>query len=408
MWPVRSSRLYIFSMSNRGLLFKYLKISSAIIVVTALAPLLLAKLGFWGVSFATPTFQKGHEQISYSANPSSYAEAIARATPAVVSVHSTKDLPKDLNPMLRDPIFRRYFGDLQGQIPQEMQRGIGSGVIVTSDGYILTNNHVVNDADEITVKLADGRSAKAKVVGSDPETDLAILKIKLNKLPVIGMANSEKTRVGDVVFAIGNPFGVGQTVTSGIISATHRNDLGINTFENFIQTDAPINPGNSGGALIDVNGNLVGINNAIYTRTGGFQGIGFAVPVNLAKEVMSELIDQGHVTRGWLGITLVSKLTDEVRKALHYPKGEGAVIAAVIRGGPAYVAGLRAGDVIVSVNGQSINNSSDALSVTAKLKPESAYPITAIRDGETLDFRVMIGKRPVKVATQESAAAPAR
>jgi len=368
---------------------------SLVIGITAVAPLVLGKLGFWGVSFASPKFQKPNEPIQYGSQVVSYADAISRATPAVVSIHSTKEMPKELNPLLRDPVFRRYFGDLQNQIPQEMQRGIGSGVVVTQDGYILTNNHVVSDADEITVKLNDGRSAKAKIVGSDPDTDIAILKIDLNKLPVIAIGNSDNARVGDIAFAIGNPFGVGQTVTHGIISATHRTDLGINTFENFIQTDAPINPGNSGGALVDVNGNLIGINNAIYTRTGGFQGIGFAVPINLAKEVMAELIDQGHVTRGWLGISL-AKLTDEVRKSIKYPQGEGAVIAGVIRGGPAHTGGLRPGDVIISVDGKEVKSPSDALSITSKLKPETAYPIAVARGGETLDFRVMVGKRPVK------------
>ncbi len=376
--------------------------SFIIISVTAFAPLLLAKLGFWGVSFAGPSFQKPNEQISYPAQPYSYAEAIAKATPAVVSVHSSKEMPKEANPMTRDPMFRRYFGDLPNQMPPEMLKGVGSGVVVTQDGYILTNNHVVSDADEINVKLADGRSANAKVVGSDPDTDLAILKVDLKKLPVIGMGNSDKTQVGDIVFAIGNPFGVGQTVTHGIISATHRNDLGINTFENFIQTDAPINPGNSGGALIDVHGNLIGINNVIFTKTGGFQGIGFAIPVNLAKEVMADLINQGHVTRGWLGISL-GKLTDDVRQALKYPKGDGAAIAAVIRGGPAHTAGLRPGDIIISVDGKNVASASDALSITSKLKPDAAYPISVIREGETLDFRVVVGKRPVKGLTQDNA-----
>lgn len=390
----------VIYMQSKHLLIKYLKMSSLVIGVTVLSPLLLAKLGFWGVSLANPTFQKPNEQISYPTQPQSYAEAIGKATPAVVSVHSSKEIPKEANPMLRDPVLRRYFGDLQNQMPPEMLKGVGSGVIVTQDGYILTNNHVISEADEITVKLADGRSAKAKVVGTDPDTDLAILKVDLKKLPVIAIGNSDKTQVGDIVFAIGNPFGVGQTVTHGIISATHRTDLGINTFENFIQTDAPINPGNSGGALIDVHGNLIGINNAIYTRTGGFQGIGFAVPVNLAKEVMSDLINQGHVTRGWLGISL-TKLTDEVRQALKYPKGDGAAIAAVIRGGPAHTAGLRPGDIIINVDGKNVSSANDALSITSKLKPDTPYPITVIRDNETLDFRVVIGKRPVKGLAQE-------
>lgn len=392
-------------MRSKNLMFKYIKMFSFIVGITAIAPLLLGKLGFWGVTFASPKFQKANEPIHYGNQVVSYADAISRATPAVVSIHSTKEMPKEASSLLRDPVFRRYFGDLQNQIPQEMQKGIGSGVVVTQDGFILTNNHVVSDANEITVKLTDGRTAKGKVVGSDPETDIAIVKVDLKKLPVIAIGNSDDLRVGDIAFAIGNPYGVGQTVTHGIISATHRSDLGISTFENFIQTDAPINPGNSGGALIDVNGNLIGINNAIYTRTGGFQGIGFAVPINLVKEVMGELIDQGHVVRGWLGISLAS-LNDEVRKAIKYPQGDGAVIAGVIRGGPAHTAGLRPGDVIISVDGKDVKNSNDALSITSKLKPESAHPIAVVRGGETLDFRVVVGKRPVKGPAPETSTTP--
>ncbi|MGD9591865.1 MAG: trypsin-like peptidase domain-containing protein, partial [Candidatus Berkiella sp.] len=278
---------------------KYVKLIIFFSGIFIASPVLLAKLGFWGDANASPKFQKANEPISYGEAPLSYSQAISRAAPAVVSIHSSKDMSKQMAPMMRDPVYRYFFGN-QGQLPQEAQSGIGSGVIVTKDGYVLTNNHVINGADEIKVKLADGRESKAKVIGSDPETDLAILKIDLPDLKVIAMGDSENLHVGDVVFAIGNPFGVGQTATSGIVSATQRTDLGISTFENFIQTDAAINPGNSGGALIDGNGNLIGINNAIYTRSGGFQGIGFAIPINLAKGVMSELIDSGHVTRGWL------------------------------------------------------------------------------------------------------------
>lgn len=381
-------------MISKHSLIKNIKLVVAFVAITAISPIILAKLGFWESSHASTSFQKANEPIQY-AGAVSYAQAIARAAPAVVSIHSSKEVPKEANAMMRDPFFRYFFGDQQrgGQIPNEMQSGIGSGVIVTKDGYILTNNHVINDASEITIKLSDGRSAKAKVIGSDPETDLAILKVDMKDLPVIAIGNSDQLKVGDIVLAIGNPFGVGQTVTQGIISATGRTDLGISTFENFIQTDAAINPGNSGGALIDANGNLIAINNAIYSRTGGFQGIGFAIPISLAKDVMSELIDQGHITRGWLGISL-SKLTDELRKSLNYPKGDGAVIAGVIRGGPAFNAGLRPGDIIISVDSKITTNPSDVLGTTSKLKPDTAYIIAVVRNGETSDYRVVVGTRP--------------
>ena len=389
-------------------IFKQVKLLVAFLAVAGLSPLLLGKLGFWDASHAAmPQFQKPNEPITYPPAPISYSEAISRASPAVVSIHSTKTLPKEANsPVTRDPFFRYFFGDTRNmQIPQEMQTGIGSGVIVTKDGYILTNNHVISDADEITVKMTDGRQAKAKVIGSDPETDLAILKIDQDSLATIAIGNSENLKVGDVVFAIGNPFGVGQTVTQGIVSATHRTDLGISTFENFIQTDAAINPGNSGGALIDANGNLIGINNAIYTRTGGYQGIGFAIPISTAKEVMGELINQGHVTRGWLGISL-GKLNDNVRKSVNYPKGEGAVITGVMRGGPAFNAGLRPGDIIISVDNKETKGPTDVLSITSKLKPDTAYPIAVVRNGKTLDFRVIVTIRPLKNPAERNTEQP--
>jgi Do/DeqQ family serine protease len=362
----------------------------AMLVVTLVSPLAFAKFGFETQS-TTP------QTTSERVGPVSYADAIAKAAPAVVSIHSTKTMPKEMSQLMQDPVFRYFFGDPrnQGQIPQDIQSGIGSGVIVDKNGYILTNNHVIQDANDIKVKLSDSRIAKAKVIGSDPDTDLAILKVDLKDLPIIPMGNSDKLRVGDVVFAIGNPFGVGQTVTQGIVSATHRQDLGISTFENYIQTDAAINPGNSGGALIDAYGNLIAINNAIYTRTGGYQGIGFAIPVSIAQDVMKELINSGHITRGWLGIT-VQKVTDEARKQLNYPKGDGAIIAGVMRSGPAFVAGLRPGDIIISINNQATKDPSAVLSIASKLKPDTAYPIAIVRNGETLDFRVVMGKRPVK------------
>lgn len=379
---------------------KQLKIFTIAFAIIALSPFILAKAGFWETGFAAsskPKFKPAAEPIQYQGAPVTYSEAISRASPSVVSIHSTKQLPQEMHPIFRDPFFRQFFGDLSrgGQMPQDMQSGIGSGVIVSEDGYILTNNHVVAGADEIKITLADGRNSTAKVIGSDLDTDLAILKVDMKKLPAVGLGSSEQVKVGDVVFAIGNPFNVGVTVTQGIVSATQRKELGINTFENFIQTDAAINPGNSGGALIDAHGNLIGINNAIYTRTGGYQGIGFAIPIDMAKDIMWQLIDKGHVTRGWLGIT-VYKLTDDLRKSLNYPKGDGAVIASVIRGGPAHKAGIRSGDIVISVNEKDVKDPNDVLQLAAKLKPETAYPISVIRQGDIHDLRIEVGERPTQ------------
>jgi Do/DeqQ family serine protease len=373
-----------------------LKLLAVVFFVVAIAPFIIMKLGFWDETFAksnTPKYVDAYPPIA-NQQVVSYATAVERAAPAVVSIHPTKIISQDMNPILRDPFFRQFFGDMGGQnMPQEIQPSLGSGVIISKEGYILTNNHVIAGADEIKIKLVDGRSAQAKLIGTDPESDVAILKVDLPNLPVIAMGNSDTLKTGDVVLAIGNPFGVGQTVTQGIVSATQRTSVGINTFENFIQTDAPINPGNSGGALIDAYGNLVGINNAIITRSGGYQGIGFAIPVSLAKDVMAQLIETGSVTRGWLGIT-VMPLTDEARKSLAYPKGDGTVIGAVVRGGPAARAGLQPGDIIVSLDGEKTNDANGVLTIASRLVPEKAYPITVVRNNQTLDVRVVAGKRP--------------
>lgn len=389
---------------------KQIKIFALFFAMIAVSPFILAKLGFWENSFANaqkqPVFKEALTPVQYQGTTVSYAEAIARAAPAVVSIQSSKQVPQEMHPLMRDPFFRQFFGDPRsgsGQNPQEMQAGIGSGVIITQDGYILTNNHVIAGADEIKVSLADGRQSMATIVGADLETDLAILKVDLDKLPAAALGDTDNLRVGDIVFAIGNPFNVGVTVTQGIVSAMHRSQLGINTFENFIQTDAAINPGNSGGALIDINGNLIGINNAIYTRTGGYQGIGFAIPVDMVKDIMAQLIDKGHVTRGWLGITL-HRLTDELRKSLNYAEGEGAVIASVIRGGPAHKAGVRSGDIVINVDGKDIKEPNDVLQIASKLKPEQAYQIAVFRGGDIHDLRIEVGKRP----TQEFPQTPAK
>ena len=319
----------------------------------------------------------------------SYREAAGRAMPAVVNILTSKALRQN-HPLLRDPFFRKFFGD---RLPQEQQASLGSGVIVSPDGYILTNNHVVEAADEIEVVLADGRKAPAKIVGTDPETDLAVIRIAAKNLPVIVLGHADQARVGDVVLAIGNPFGVGQTVTMGIISAVGRNNLHINQFENFIQTDAAINFGNSGGALIDTSGNLLGINSAIYSQTGGSVGIGFAIPVTTAKSVMEEIIKTGQVVRGWIGIES-QDITPELADSFGLARQSGAIIAGVVRGGPADRAGIRPGDILLTVQGKPVGNTNEMLSLIAQLVPGKTAQMTVMRKNRQSTLDVKVGKRP--------------
>ncbi|KDP84923.1 2-alkenal reductase [Cupriavidus sp. SK-3] len=331
--------------------------------------------------------------VAGSSVPGSYSEAAQQAMPAVVNIFTSKNGSKHTpNPQAEDPWFRFFFGD---RLPerQEPVSSLGSGVIVSAEGYILTNHHVVDGADEIEVALTDGRKANAKVVGSDPETDLAVLKITLKDLPAITLGRIENVKVGDVVLAIGNPFGVGQTVTMGIVSALGRSHLGINTFENFIQTDAAINPGNSGGALVDAQGNLLGVNTAIYSRSGGSLGIGFAIPVSTAKQVMESIISTGSVTRGWIGVE-PQDMTPEIAESFGLDAKEGALIAAVVQGGPADKAGVKPGDVLVSVDGQGISDTTALLNAIAQLKPGAEVKMRVVRRGKPTELTVMIGKRP--------------
>jgi len=327
------------------------------------------------------------------ASSNSYAEGAKVAMPAVVNIFSSKNSPKRNNPQASDPWFRFFFGDRAPEQRQEPTASLGSGVIVSPEGYILTNHHVVDGADEIEVALTDGRKANAKVVGSDPETDLAVLKIDLPNLPAITLGRLENVRVGDVVLAIGNPFGVGQTVTMGIVSALGRSHLGINTFENFIQTDAAINPGNSGGALVDADGNLLGINTAIYSRSGGSLGIGFAIPVSLAKQVMESIISTGSVVRGWIGVE-PQDVTPEIAESFGLSRKDGALIAAVVQGGPADRAGLRPGDILTRVNGEAILDTTALLNSIAQLKPGAEAKVTVSRKGKAVDLTIIVGKRP--------------
>ncbi|MDP1645221.1 MAG: Do family serine endopeptidase [Thiobacillus sp.] len=324
----------------------------------------------------------------------SFAPAAQKVIPTVVNVFTQQKVRSPVHPALQDPIFRYFFGDRLDERPREVSN-LGSGVIVSPNGYILTNQHVVEAADEIQVALADGKRLPARVVGADPETDLAVLKIDADDLPAITLAQADSLKVGDWVLAVGNPFGVGQTVTAGIVSALGRTHLGINTFENFIQTDAAINPGNSGGALVDAAGHLVGVNSAIYSRTGGSQGIGFAIPVSIARQVMEQIIKSGSVTRGWVGIE-VQDLTPELAESFSLKNAEGALIAGVLKGGPADAGGIRPGDILLAVNGNKVSDSASLLNLIAALKPGDVARLTVARKQQSVDLKIQVGLRPMQ------------
>ncbi len=325
----------------------------------------------------------------------SYSAAANKAMPAVVNIFTSSKLvaPNPHEQFRDDPLFKHFFGDQFENEEDRAENSLGSGVIVSDQGLILTNDHVVASADEIEVALADGRKLAAKVVGTDPDTDLAVLKIEAEDLPAITFAANEKLNVGDVVLAIGNPFGVGQTVTQGIISALGRNHLGINTYENFIQTDASINPGNSGGALIDAEGNLIGINSAIYSRSGGSMGIGFAIPASIAKQVMEQIAVNGSVTRGWIGIE-AQDITPELAESFKLSKPQGSLIAGVLRDSPADMAGLKAGDVLLAINDKPVEDSSGMLNIIAALKPDEKAKLRIARAAKEMTVNVEVGKRP--------------
>lgn len=321
----------------------------------------------------------------------SYSEAVAKAAPAVANIFTTKQIPSRDNAPFGDSTLRDYADTLPA--PARRQSSLGSAVILRSDGYLLTNNHVVADADEILIALRDGREAIAKLIGTDPETDLAVLKIDLPDLPAATITPEEQPATGDVVMAIGNPFGLGQTVTMGIISATGRNQLGLNTYEDFIQTDAAINQGNSGGALIDAHGRLIGINTAIFSQSGGSQGIGFAIPAHLAVDVMEEIIERGRVIRGWLGVE-VQPLTSDLAESFGLVQTEGIVVSGLYRNGPAWSAGLRPGDVILRIDGKAIVHGRHAMNQVARAKPGSTVELEVLRNGEPMSFTAEVGVRP--------------
>jgi len=359
-------------------------------IVHTLKPELLPNAARGGVV----TLYQNNPMSSDDRSPAMGLSAAAqKAMPAVVNIFTSTTIKNPVNPFMDDPRFKFFFGDEFDTEPQTSS-SLGSGVIVSPDGYILTNHHVVEAADQIEVALSDGRKAKAHVIGSDPETDLAVIKIELpGELPAITFGHPEKARVGDMVLAIGNPFGVGETVTMGIVSALKRDHLGINTFENFIQTDAAINPGNSGGALVDGNGNLIGINSAIYSPSGGSLGIGFAISASTAKKTMEQIIQHGSVTRGWIGAG-VQELTPELAESFKLGDIKGVLVTEVVRHSPADRAGIKTGDILVSIDNNAIDNWSSMLETVANLPPGKVVAIQLMRDGETIILQVKIGKRP--------------
>ena len=324
--------------------------------------------------------------------PSSYATAVERAAPAVVNVYTTTIVETRAHPMARDPFFRNFFNLPSEPRRKRMESSLGSGVIVSANGYILTNHHVIAGADDIVVELKDGRVSQASVVGTDLDTDIAVLKIELNNLPKLILTTSPG-RVGDLVFAIGNPFGVGQTVTMGILSATGRNQVGLANYEDFIQTDAAINPGNSGGALINVRGELVGINTAIFTRSGGSNGIGFAIPASIATDIMQELIDHGQVIRGWIGVE-TKLLTEDLARSFGVNKNTGVLISGVYRRGPAANANILPGDILTHMNDQEITDGRAAMNQVAGFEPGAKIVVKLLRNGQPIERIVLVGQRP--------------
>ncbi|MGF6555727.1 serine protease DegS [Pseudomonas sp. S30_BP2TU TE3576] len=364
------------------------------------ALLIIQRYPQWvGLPSLDVNLQQAPQTTSMQQGPVSYADAVTTAAPSVVNLYTTKVINKPSHPLFEDPQFRRFFGDNSPK-QKRMESSLGSGVIMSPEGYILTNNHVTSGADQIVVALKDGRETLARVIGSDPETDLAVLKIDLKSLPSITVGRSDNLRIGDVALAIGNPFGVGQTVTMGIISATGRNQLGLNNYEDFIQTDAAINPGNSGGALVDANGNLTGINTAIFSKSGGSQGIGFAIPVKLAMEVMKSIIEHGQVIRGWLGIE-VQPLTQELAESFGLSGRPGIVVAGIFRDGPAQKAGLQLGDVILSIDGEPAGDGRRSMNQVARIKPTDKVTIQVMRNGNELKLTAEIGLRPPPAPVQE-------
>ncbi len=337
--------------------------------------------------------------------PVSYADAVSKAAPAVVNIYTRTRVEDRSETPLDNPSSRDFYDNKSDSEREQYLSSLGSGVIISQQGYIVTNNHVVADADSILVALRDGREAEARIIGTDPETDLAILKVELGNLAVISLGASESIRVGDVVLAIGNPYGVGQTVTMGIISATGRNQLGINTYENFIQTDAAINPGNSGGALINAQGNMIGINTAIFSRSGGSQGIGFAIPSDLVTNILKGIIENGRMVRGWLGIE-IQVMTPALAESFDIKDDKGLIIAGIFRDSPAHQAGLQPGDIMIKIDDKAIQSGHSAMNQIAAAKPGTVIVMGLLRNNEPLTLKVTIGNRPPTRPNSQSNSQP--
>lgn len=341
---------------------------------------------------AKDTLQESKDLLSGTSKAMS--DVVEAAKPAVVNISTTKTIRTQggVNPLFNDPFFKKFFGDQFDQMQRPRERkatSLGSGVIVTPDGYILTNNHVVKDADEITVLLSDKREFTGKLIASDPKTDISVIKVEANDLPTITWGNSDELKVGGLVMAIGSPYGLNQTVTMGIVSALGRENVGITDYEDFIQTDAAINPGNSGGALINTKCELVGINTAIFSTSGGYQGIGFAIPSNLAKRVLDSLVEKGKVIRGWLGVS-VQPITPELASQFQLVDNYGALVSEVTEGGPAEKAGLLRGDVIVEFNHMKVDEPAALRNIVANTSPGEEVKVTVIRDGKLTSLKITI------------------
>ena len=329
--------------------------------------------------------------------PVSYADAVQKTAPAVVNIFTTTLTRREAHPFFSDPLFRRFFGEELSQPRVEKRNNLGSGVIVNKNGYIITNHHVIENASEIRVVLRDGRSMAARVVGTDPETDLAVLQASGEDFPVAQLGRSEDLQIGDVVLAIGNGFGLGQTVTMGIVSALGRQSLGLTSYDNFIQTDAAINPGNSGGALINPYGDVIGINTAIYTKSGGSEGVGFAIPAQLVNKVFKQIRDKGRVVRGWIGVTTTQAVTPELAQALGLGDAKGLLIAQILRNGPADKAGIKPGDVIQKVNGIEAKTARVMVDLVADIQPGEDVKIELTRDGNSQTVHVEVIERPTNL-----------